>query len=329
MLLRLGVFSLVLALGGVLLGALAATRCCSSSRAVGRAQLARLQTALEMYRADERRDPVGSPRLDDDDAPWLFAALLCPPALGGGSRGPYLHWRPTDVGLLQTGVGAPLVRPLSADEQARLRDRDPEFLRAHGPESTSALVLLDPWGRPIHGRSWARLRDVDRDRLEREPWLRGPFDDVPAQPDAQAPIAHVVEDRPHDRGWDLWCDGANGVNEYGAPCSDDVTSWSPERLSCACRPAWVPAPTRGGAGLVALTGALGVVGGLGAARRRRSRRVTKPARLDVRTRSAPGRCAFCHASDRRSPLLACTGCGAGLHLDCWHDAGACPTLGCA
>ncbi len=220
------------------------------------------------------------------------------------------------------------MRPLQPDELDRLRD--PAFLRAHAPDGPSALVLLDPWGQPYHGRSWARLRPADRERLEREPWRRGPFDALPARAEARAPIAHAVEDRPHDDdGWDLWSDGPNGVNEYGAACSDDVTSWEPDTaVSCGCQPAWIAAADRHGAGALVLAGALGLAGGLGLARRRRRGPAPRGPRVALRARTRPGRCAFCHDAEAGA-LLACTACGAGLHLDCWRDAGACPTLGCA
>jgi hypothetical protein len=298
-----------------------------------RSQLRVLQVALSMYEADQRRLPVGSPRLDDDDAPWLFAALLCPPALGGGVNAPYLDWRPEAIGLLQTGVGAPLVRPLAPDEWDRLRD--PAFLRAHGPDDAEALVLLDPWGHPFHGRSWAKLRAAEHERLLHAPWLRGPFDALPARDGAQPPVAHLVEDRPHAaHGWDLWSAGPNGVNEYGAACSDDVTTWTAhDEPSCTCSFAWAFTRRRwAGAGVLALTGGLFAAGGLGLLVRARARRPTRKSQgpsIGLRARTSAARCAFCHASDRRTPLLACTACGAGLHLDCWHDAGACPTLGCA
>lgn len=131
-------------------------------------------------------------------------------------------------------------------------------------------------------------------------------------------------DRPRtEHGWDLWTEGENGVNEYGAACSDDVTSWEPDlREACGCRPAWVPAPGRAGQGLAALAG-LGLLGGLGAWRLRGRR--SRP--VEVRGASPRARCAYCHQDARA--LLACTRCGTGLHLDCWSDLGRCPTLGCA
>ncbi len=320
---------LMVTLGGVALGALSATRCGRSPHLAMRSRLVQLQVALAMYEADHGRYPLGSSRLDDDDAPWLFVALTYPPSLGGGANAPYVDW-PQRVGVLQTGVGAPVARPLTPAERGRLRD--PAFLAAHAPGGPTALVFLDDWGRPLHGRSWARLRLADHERLEREPWVRGPFDALPAPSEAPAPIAHTVEDRPHtdDFGWDLWSAGANGVNEYGASCSDDVTSWPADApaADCSCGRGWTSSRARGG-GLLALTGVLGAVGLIARVRLRRAHAPKAPPRVDLHPRAATTRCAFCHATDRRTPLVACSGCGAGLHVDCWGDAGACPTLGCA
>lgn len=40
------------------------------------------------------------------------------------------------------------------------------------------------------------------------------------------------------------------------------------------------------------------------------------------------RCAYCRDSFAESSSLACEGCGALLHSDCWREAERCPTLGC-
>lgn len=40
------------------------------------------------------------------------------------------------------------------------------------------------------------------------------------------------------------------------------------------------------------------------------------------------RCALCH-DDLSGQAVACAGCGARGHVDCWTDLGRCPSLGCA
>src|SRR5690606_17229706 len=152
--------------------------CSIGRRGTDRSRLRVLQVALSMYEGDHRRTPRGSPRLDDDDAPWLCAALLFAPEAGGGLNAPYVDWRPDDLGVLQRGgVGGPAVRPLTYAEQEQVRDL--AFQRAHGPESDAPLVLLDGYGRPIHARSWAGVRAAEVERLRRTPWRRGPFHHLP------------------------------------------------------------------------------------------------------------------------------------------------------
>jgi len=40
------------------------------------------------------------------------------------------------------------------------------------------------------------------------------------------------------------------------------------------------------------------------------------------------RCAYCRDSFVEAPSLACGGCGALLHSECWREAKRCPTIGC-
>lgn len=48
-------------------------------------------------------------------------------------------------------------------------------------------------------------------------------------------------------------------------------------------------------------------------------------RIRITKRTSTLRCAFCHDG---GDLEECSGCGAGVHLDCSVEAGRCPTLGC-
>lgn len=53
-------------------------------------------------------------------------------------------------------------------------------------------------------------------------------------------------------------------------------------------------------------------------------------RLSLRERSeAALRCAYCHDSLPRSLAERCAECATSLHEECWKEAGACTTLGCA
>ncbi len=234
------VIAIIAVLATLTLGALQSAKR-KALRAQATNELAQLRVALAQYRQDVGRLPrLAAPRSDSaallaDQAPALCAALINSPsrALGGGPSSPYLSPTSIAVGVLEDpsrlaaatmgydGVtGARRLDAAERDELVRVA-----FQAAHAPTSAQPLVLLDPWGNPYHYRPWREVRDSWVERLLAEPVARAGFR-APAHGGGAAPIAGPVEDRPHDvHGADMWSNGPNGVNELGAPDSDDIVSW--------------------------------------------------------------------------------------------------------
>jgi hypothetical protein len=217
------------------------TRLAQASRvALAKAHLNAFKAGLSMYKSDMGRYPRHAKRPSDasaaeadaamaDDSPCLYAAMRNKPTLqaGGGQNSPYLmDWKPEAIGLVERAylrVGAFAsadkgVRPLSADEQAQLDAL--EFQQKHAPKGKgkgSLLVFLDPWGSPYHYREWSSVRMSTKDALmdarrKREVVVEGK--------------KRIVLDGPmNPESFDVWSNGPNGVNEYGARDSDDVVSW--------------------------------------------------------------------------------------------------------
>lgn len=231
------VIAIVALLSALSLGAL--------RRAVMKAEIAKAQTqieslhvALSMYESDMRAFPrpqsgTTPQELLEDSGPYLYAGLMNRPTqnLGGGPNAPYMRGKELSVGLITDRAvladypmgsdGLTSARALSGDEL--VRSVLPEFQREHGPGSAEPLVFLDPWGNPWHCRIWRGTRDGVRDNLIRNPLQRSGMDLV-AHHSGDAPVPGPIADRPHDLvGIDIWSNGPNGINEYGA--GDDVRSW--------------------------------------------------------------------------------------------------------
>ena len=69
------------------------------------------------------------------------------------------------------------------------------------------------------------VASATKDPLYDTPTPRSGFS-LPPNATATPPVPGPVPDRPHDLyGYDIWSNGPNGINEYGAPESDDVRSW--------------------------------------------------------------------------------------------------------
>lgn len=204
--------------------------------AAARAGIETIKIALASYLADHRGYPRNSAYAtnDDllrDDAAALYAALQNHASLelGGGAQAPYLEgWK--EVGLVEDlskleadsmgKDGLTGVERLDADQLA-LSQTVP-WQQQHGPRSGAPLVLLDPWGNPYHYREWAGVRDQTKQALVLAPVPRTGFSRPPNGTDA--PVTGPVLDRPHTlMSVDIWSNGPNGINEYGA--GDDVSSW--------------------------------------------------------------------------------------------------------
>lgn len=207
-------------------------------RARARAQLGTLQLAISAYDADVRRLPRLAPRsgppagLLRDDGPALFAALQNDPtpALGGGPNAQYVKveigvGRVVDRTRLEAATmgldGETGVVALGASELSQASTA--AYQRLHLPHGAEPLVFLDPWGNPWHYREWGSVPAALKDPLTLHPVTRSGFVAAPGEP-GDAPVAGPVDDAPHDPyRYDLWCNGPNGVNEFGA--GDDVSSW--------------------------------------------------------------------------------------------------------
>lgn len=208
------------------------------SGSVTRSHLGAIKAALANYHSDLGRYPRLTPTPTtasdgphyDDDAIALFAALRNTSAeAGSGTDSPYLpDWRPDYTGLLQdraqnaaTKMGSDGERYCEALTEAEATEtRTLAYQRAHLPHdpSHSAPVLIDPWGQPYHYREWASVAGLIKERLVNSPATR-----VVRTPEGGT---RRVADFPHTPdGFDLWSGGRNGINEFGDPDSDDVTSW--------------------------------------------------------------------------------------------------------
>lgn len=215
---------------------------------VARSQIRAIQAALQMYEGDHGKFPRHRARPNakptathecwNDDSPALYMALRNKATrdLGGGQNSPYLDWKAEAVGLLpntnlapgsmgENGVTGSGVTTLSPADQEKLSTAS--FQGNYRWESGPYLVLLDPWGNPYHYREWSSIRALFKDQfLEAPAAPRGPFT-ASNSGSGQAPISGSVTDSIHSpEQYDIWSNGPNGVNEYGAPGSDDVTSWS-------------------------------------------------------------------------------------------------------
>jgi len=251
------VIAIIAVLATLLIGALSAARK-RSQIAVARSQINAIKAALSMYESDQGRYPRLAPRAsapgnDDpfqDDAPALYAGLMNRPTLtlGGGQNAPYLvDWKPEFIGKLNTTYLAPSnmgndwsstdpwgVTLLEPDEYALVNQ--PNFQDNLGPQDNPTLVLLDPWGHPYHYREWASLRQSYKDGVSpggSSPKTRGitaPTGGFAGsqyyQGDPPRNLTNLP-DFPHNpQQFDVWSNGPNGVNEFGHPDSDDVTSWN-------------------------------------------------------------------------------------------------------
>lgn len=246
-------------LATLLLGALSKAKQ-KAQRSAAKAHLNAIKSALAMYEADVGRYPRLRPRPGstgtagayDDDAVALYRALMNKPtlALGGGPNAPYMQdWKGENVGLIVDGTrfqeatmgwdpgswsgGVPYPTGVTRlDQNTAPQIKDAAFQQAHLqlPPANGGLVLLDPWGNPFHYREWASIRNSTKDNLMQTPVSRT-IVNLMAIPgplrSGDPPIEIPVPDRPNSpETYDIWCNGANGINEFGHPESDDVSSWT-------------------------------------------------------------------------------------------------------
>jgi prepilin-type N-terminal cleavage/methylation domain-containing protein len=218
---------------------------------VARSQISAIKAALQMYEGDHGKFPrhTARPTTDitggmdcwNDDSPALYMAVRNKSTrdLGGGQNSPYLDWKPDAVGLVpaakllasdmgkdgQTGV-IPYPDPVTTGFDLNKASDQGKYTWTAG---TTYLVLLDPWGNPYHYREWSSIRALYKDKfLESGTATRSiPAGTLSANGSGQAPITGNLKDTIHaPEQFDIWSNGPNGVNEFGVPGSDDVTSWS-------------------------------------------------------------------------------------------------------
>jgi prepilin-type N-terminal cleavage/methylation domain-containing protein len=214
---------------------------------VAKSQIRAIQAALAMYEGDHGKFPRRAPRPTDasassagfdDDAPALYAALRnrATATLGGGTNSPYMDWNGDATGLLQKNFCAAGtmsgntypdhgVQALSEEMQQdvnRAEFQQQYLVSGAGP----FLVFLDPWGNPYHYREWASVRTTVKDAIMAATITRTVTPPPLSDRVGQAPVAAITDGCHSPEAFDLWSNGPNGINEYGAAGSDDVTSWS-------------------------------------------------------------------------------------------------------
>ena len=224
------VMAIIAILGSLISGALIAAKR-RAARAVTIAHIGALTTALGSYHADNRRYPrraplTGTPdELMVDDGPTLVAGVF-------DSRNPHLRgWESKYLGLITdlsrlsaATMGQDGNSGVRALNQSELQDiGQPSFRDAHGPESASPLVFLDPWGNPYHYREWASIATSVKRAIDADPPLRTGIGEVSYLAGIE-PIPGPIPDRVRDTsGYVIWSNGPNGINEFGHPDSDDLT----------------------------------------------------------------------------------------------------------
>lgn len=217
---------------------------------VAKSQIKAIQAALSMYEGDHGKFPRHTARPTgtaapaathecwNDDAAALYMALRNRPTveLGGGQNSPYLDWKAEATGIIPRanlavgytnadGSMSSGAQPLPPDKIEEVNKAT--FQQLYKKTATQYLVLLDPWGNPYHYREWGSIRQSIKDAYMNNPsatrTITAPAGGVQS---GSAPIPGPVTDNMHSpETYDIWSNGPNGVNEWGAPGSDDVTSW--------------------------------------------------------------------------------------------------------
>ena len=161
---------------------------------------------------------MGKPRVSEK--PYKFSAALNPAILTGRMQpGPAVF-----VNLDPDPSGCEPLNALDFDKLNTATFQD-GFKRGSG--TTQYLVLLDPWQNPYHYREWASIRQLVKDGYMTAPSATRAIVAAGANTaHGQKPVASAVDNIHSPDSYDIWSNGPNGVNEYGAPGSDDVTSWS-------------------------------------------------------------------------------------------------------
>lgn len=174
-----------------------------------------LRYAVEAYNTDVGfypRDLKNCPGADIPD--MLFIGLNNKPTalLGGGPNSPYFEHPAIKIGLKKADGNFVTLDPKLVNKT--------EFQKAHPPRKvkeikelgdlrdsklTEKLLYLDPWERPYHYREWSSKSS----KLKKK-WNE--------QKQAKTTVHN-------GQYFDIWSNGPDGVNNYGAKGSDDIKNW--------------------------------------------------------------------------------------------------------
>ena len=182
-----------------------------------RTMIRSLQIALEAYNTDVGfypRDGKNTPGADIPD--FLFAALNNKPTVkfGGGPNTPYFDAYSKDMGMVNAdGIAQPLEEdavPSTVQFQEAHLPRKAGDVKAEdtlkSPTFRGKPLYLDPWGQPFHYREWA-----SKSKAVKEQWS-----------EAKKGVKQVR----NPRHFQIWSNGPDRVNNYGAKGSDDIKNWS-------------------------------------------------------------------------------------------------------
>ncbi|MDF1664739.1 MAG: hypothetical protein P1V97_23470 [Planctomycetota bacterium] len=178
-------------------------------------QIKRIWTALEAYITDcgfYPRDIDNRPGADIPD--FLFVALNNKPTsiLGGGPNSPYIEQLPIEVGLKKEKGELIVVDPkeyASLKSQGKYPPRKAnevkELDNLENSNLKGKLLYFDPWGHPYHYREWASKPETLKNKWNNQG------------------KANARVHKP--KSFDIWSNGPDGINNYGAKGSDDIKNW--------------------------------------------------------------------------------------------------------
>lgn len=176
-----------------------------------------LQIALEAYNTDVGFYPRDGKSIPGADIPdFLFAALNNKPTVkyGGGPNTPYFDAYTKDIGVINAdGIAQSLkkeVIPSTAQFQNAHLPRKAGEVKAEdtlkSPIFRGKPLYLDPWGQPFHYREW-----VSKSEAVKEQWSEAKKGEKQVR---------------NPRHFQIWSNGPDRVNNYGAKGSDDIKNWA-------------------------------------------------------------------------------------------------------
>lgn len=182
-----------------------------------KSQIKSLRYALEAYNTDVGFYPSDpKDRIGADIPDFMFIGLNNKPtvALGGGPNSPYIDKPEFSIGLtkedgeaqLLDPSGAPSAMQFQKDHPPRSADEVGDMDDLKNPRLKGTLLYLDPWNNPYHYREW----NSKSEKLKAQFTEKG---------QAKTTIHNA-------NSFDIWSNGPDGVNNYGAKGSDDIKNWN-------------------------------------------------------------------------------------------------------